>query len=235
MMRCIVIDDEPLALKLLTQYCSKVPSLQLIGAYTDSVEGIAYISALKPDLVFLDIQMPDLSGLQIADSLDKNTLVIFTTAYEQYAVAGFDLDVVDYLLKPFDFERFRKAYAKTEERFQSALTKSMAEQNVDEIISFKCNYQNIQLPLNAILYIEAADNYIKIVTADKTFMPTMTLKNIRNMLPETRFIRVHKSYIVPIDKIKSFSSEKVITDKIRIPVGRAYRDDFLEKMNEMKG
>jgi DNA-binding LytR/AlgR family response regulator len=232
MMRCIAIDDEPLALKLLTQYCSKIPSLHLIGAYTDSVEGISYIKALEPDLVFLDIHMPDLSGMQIANSLNKNTLIIFTTAYEQYAVAGFDLDVVDYLLKPFDFERFMKAYTKAEERFQSSQTKPVAEQSADEIISFKCKYRNIHLPLHSILYIEAFDNYIKIVTPNEKYIPVMTMKNIQKLLPEERFIRVHNSYIIPVDKIKSFSREKVTVDKIQIPIGRAFRAEFLKRMNE---
>ncbi|OAV67521.1 putative transcriptional regulatory protein YehT [Bacteroidales bacterium Barb6XT] len=232
MMRCIAIDDEPLALKLLTRYCSKVPSINLAGAYSDPVEGLGYIKILEPDLIFLDIHMPDLSGIQIANSLNKKPLVIFTTAYEQYAVRGFELDVVDYLLKPFDFERFLKAYGKAEERFQSSLTKLATEPNADEIISFKCNYQSVHLPLHSILYIEAFDNYIKIVTPTKTYMPVMTMKSIQKLLPEERFIRIHNSYIVPVDKIKSFSREKVTTDKIQIPIGRAYSKEFLKKMNE---
>ncbi|OAV73727.1 putative transcriptional regulatory protein YehT [Bacteroidales bacterium Barb7] len=232
MMRCIAIDDEPLALKLLTRYCSKVPSINLAGAYSDPVEGLGYIKILEPDLIFLDIHMPDLSGIQIANSLNKKPLVIFTTAYEQYAVRGFELDVVDYLLKPFDFERFLKAYSKAEERFQSSLTKLATEPNADEIISFKCNYQSVHLPLHSILYIEAFDNYIKIVTPTKTYMPVMTMKSIQKLLPEERFIRIHNSYIVPVDKIKSFSREKVTTDKIQIPIGRAYSKEFLKKMNE---
>jgi DNA-binding LytR/AlgR family response regulator len=212
-----------------------VPSINLLGAYTDSIEGLSQIRILEPDLIFLDIHMPDFSGMQIANSLNKNTLVIFTTAYKQYAIDGFDLDVVDYLLKPFDFERFLKAYAKAEERFQTALIKSVTEQNpADEVISFKCKYQHVQLPLSAILYIEAFDNYIKIVTPDETYMPVMTMKNVQKLRPETRFIRVHNSYIIPIDKIKSFSREKVITNKIQVPIGRAYRQEFLKKINETK-
>ncbi|KAA6302551.1 MAG: Transcriptional regulatory protein YpdB [Candidatus Ordinivivax streblomastigis] len=232
MMRCIAIDDEPLALKLLTQYCNKVPSINLLGAYTDSVEGISYIKATEPDLIFLDIQMPDVSGIQIANSLNKKPLIIFTTAFKEYAIDGFELDVVDYLLKPFDFERFLKAYSKAEERFQSALTKSVTEPNVDEIISFKCKYQNVHLPLHSILYIEAFDNYIKIVTANETYMPVMTMKSIHKLLPEERFIRVHNSYIIPVDKIKSFSREKVTTGKIQISIGRAYSKEFSKKMND---
>ncbi|GHS94549.1 DNA-binding response regulator [Bacteroidia bacterium] len=232
MMRCMAIDDEPLALKLLTRYCSKVPSINLIGAYNDSVEALCYIESLEPDLIFLDIHMPDLSGIQIANSLNKKPLIIFTTAYEQYALTGFELDVVDYLLKPFDFERFLKAYAKAEERLQSSLIKSVQGKNVDEIISFKCKYQNVHLPLHSILYVEAFDNYIKIVTPNETYMPVMTMKNIQKLLPEERFIRVHNSYIIPIDKIKSFSREKVTTDKIQVPVGRAYSKEFFKRMNE---
>ncbi|GHT63051.1 DNA-binding response regulator [Bacteroidia bacterium] len=232
MMRCMAIDDEPLALKLLTRYCSKVPSINLIGVYNDSVEALCYIESLEPDLIFLDIHMPDLSGIQIANSLNKKPLIIFTTAYEQYALTGFELDVVDYLLKPFDFERFLKAYAKAEERLQSSLIKSVQGKNVDEIISFKCKYQNVHLPLHSILYVEAFDNYIKIVTPNETYMPVMTMKNIQKLLPEERFIRVHNSYIIPIDKIKSFSREKVTTDKIQVPVGRAYSKEFFKRMNE---
>ncbi|GAP71821.1 LytR/AlgR family response regulator transcription factor [Candidatus Symbiothrix dinenymphae] len=232
MIRCIAIDDEPLALKLLTQYCSQVPSLNLLGAYSDSVEGLCYIKNMEPDLIFLDIQMPDLSGIQIAKSLNKKPLVIFTTAYEQYAIAGFELDVVDYLLKPFDFERFLKAYTKAEERLRSASIQAIPQQTApDEILSFKCRYQTVQLPLNTILYIEACDNYIKIITPEATYMPAMSMKSIQKLLPEPRFIRVHNSYIIPIQRIKSFNREKVTTDKIQIPIGRAYSRDFFQKMN----
>jgi DNA-binding LytR/AlgR family response regulator len=236
MIRCIAIDDEPLALKLLTQYCHKAPSIQLIGAYTDSIEGLACVKALEPDLIFLDIQMPDLSGMQIASVLNKNTLVIFTTAYKQYAVEGFDLDVVDYLLKPFDFERFLKACARAEERIKASRIKSAMEQSGSgEILAFKCKYQQVQLPLRSIQYIEAFDNYIKIVTPDDIYMPVMTMKNIQKLLPEGEFVRVHNSYIVPIDKIKSFNREKVMLEKIQIPIGRAYSKAFFRKMNGEEG
>jgi DNA-binding LytR/AlgR family response regulator len=234
-MRCIAIDDEPLALKLLDNYCSRIPSLRLLGAYTDPVEGFMYIRSMKPDLLFLDIRMPDISGIRIAEGLDEDTMVIFTTAHREYAVEGFDLDVVDYLLKPFDFERFLKACAKAEERFLATHKKSVPETgNGGKIISFKYNYQNVQLPLHNISYIEAFDNYIKIVTPTKTYMPVMTLKAIEGMLSSSGFIRIHKSFIVAVSKIKSFNSEKVITDRCPIPVGRRYRKEFLDKMKAAK-
>jgi DNA-binding LytR/AlgR family response regulator len=229
-MRCIAIDDEPLALKLLTHYCSRVPSIQLLGVYADPLDALSYIRSLKPDLLFLDIRMPDISGINIAQSLDKDTMVIFTTAHREYAVEGFELDVVDYLLKPFDFERFLKAYSKAEKHFFSSREKTVSQNADDKTISFKYNYQNVQLSLHSILYIEAFDNYIKIVTPDKTYMPVMTLKTIENLLPAPTFIRVHKSFIVAVNKIRSFNSEKVITERKRIPIGRHYRKEFLDKM-----
>ncbi|MDR1171893.1 MAG: DNA-binding response regulator, partial [Bacteroidales bacterium] len=211
-MRCIAIDDEPLALKLLACYCSQIPSVQLLGTYTDPLDGVSYIRSMQPDLIFLDICMPDISGINIMQILGKDTQVIFTTAHREYAVEGFELDVVDYLLKPFSFERFLKACNKAEERFLSLQKKDIPEQASDgKIISFKCNYRNIRLPLHSILYIEAFDNCVRIVTPDKTYMPLMTMKTVQRLLPEKEFVRIHKSFIVAVSKIKSFNSEQVIT------------------------
>ena len=234
-MRCIAIDDEPLALKLLTHYCSRVPSIQLLGTYTNPLEGLSYIRSMQPDLIFLDIRMPDISGFNIAQTLDREKLIIFTTAHKEYAVESFELDVVDYLLKPFSFDRFLKAYNKAEERFLSSQKKNDSEQVPDgKTLSFKYNYQNMQLPRHSILYIEAFDNYIKIVTPDKTFMPVMTMKKIQSLLPEDEFIRVHKSFIVSVNKIISFNSEQVITNRRKIPIGRSYRKTFLNQMQSLK-
>ena len=234
-MRCIAIDDEPLALKLLTHYCSRVPSIQLLGVYTNPLEGLSYIRSLQPDLIFLDILMPDISGVNIAQDLERDKLIIFTTAYKEYAVESFELDVVDYLLKPFSFERFLKAYTKAEDRFLSSLKKNDFEQlSGIRTISFKYNYQNMQLPLQSILYIEAFDNYVRIVTPDKTYMPVMTMKKIQSLLPEDEFIRVHKSFIVAVSKMKSFNAEQVITLQRKIPIGRSYRKIFMSRMESLK-
>jgi len=234
-MRCIAIDDEPLALKLLTHYCDRVPSIQLLGAYTNPLEGLSYIRSMQPDLIFLDIRMPDISGVNIAQDLGCNKLIIFTTAYKEYAVESFELDVVDYLLKPFSFERFLKAYNKAEERFLASLKKSDVELVSErKTISFKYNYQNIQLPLQSISYIEAFDNYIKIVTPDKTYMPVMTMKKMQSLLPEDEFIRVHKSFIVSVSKIMQFNAKQAKTDRRKIPIGRSYRKIFLTQMESLK-
>jgi DNA-binding LytR/AlgR family response regulator len=233
-MKCIAIDDEPLALDILNYYCGQVPSIRLLGAYTDPLDGLSYVRSTQPDLLFLDIRMPELSGIDIVNALGKNVLVIFTTAHSEYAVEGFELNVVDYLLKPFAFDRFLTAYTKAEERFQMSQKTARELPDTGETLRFKCSYQNIQLPLSEILYIEAFDNYVKIVTQNKTYMPAMTMKNILNLLPKSKFVRVHKSLIIPFARIKSFNHAIVVTETIQAPVGRTFQKDFLEKMNTLK-
>ncbi|MDR0572619.1 MAG: LytTR family DNA-binding domain-containing protein [Tannerella sp.] len=234
-MKCIAIDDEPLALKIIEQYCDRTPSLRLLGAYVDPLEGLSYIRSLQPDLLFLDIRMPDISGVDLAGALKEDALIIFTTAYREYAVEGFELNVVDYLLKPFGFDRFLTACEKAEERLRQSLKKPVSEpSSPEEVLTFHCNYQNIRLPLNDILYIEAFDNYVKVVTASKTYMPVTTLKNMLRLLPESGFVRVHKSFIIPVARIKSYSHETVVTDRIKAPVGRTFQKDFFKRMNILK-
>lgn len=235
-MKCIAIDDEPLALKLLEHYCSQVPTIQLLGTYSDPVEAVSYIRTLHPDLIFLDIRMPDISGMNIAQGLGKETLVIFTTAHKEYAVEGFELDVVDYLLKPFGFERFLKAYNKAEQRFHLMEQQHSTSQHIldNKTIIFKHNYQNIQLAIHTILYIQACNNYIMIVTPSKSYMTAITMKAARDLLTETEFIRIHKSFIVAVNKINTFNNEHVIIEGKQIPVGRSYRKGFLEKMKTLK-
>jgi DNA-binding LytR/AlgR family response regulator len=228
-MRCIAIDDEPLALKILTSYCGQIPSIRLLGAYTDPLEGLSAIFSMQPDLLFLDIRMPDVSGMSIADTMKKDALIIFTTAHREYAVEGFDLNVVDYLLKPFDFERFMTAYSKAGERFSLSVNKPVENQR-DDVITFRCNYQNVRLSTGEILYVKALDNYVKIVTADKNYMTNMTMKRILAELPESEFVRIHKSFIIPVARIKSYTNEMVTTDAMKIAVGRSFRKSFHEKM-----
>ena len=234
-MKCIAIDDEPLALKIIKQYCDRIPFLRLSGAYTDPLESLSYIRSMQPDLIFLDIRMPDISGIDLVRALKEDTLIVFTTAHREYAVEGFELNVVDYLLKPFGFDRFLTACEKAEERFRQSLEKPVHKPpSPEEVLTFHCDYRNIQLPLNDILYIEAFGNYVKIVTPGKTYMPVMTLKNMLNLLPELRFVRVHKSFIIPVARIRSYNHETVLTDRIQAPVGRAFQKDFLRKMNTLK-
>jgi len=232
-MRCIAVDDEPLALKILTRYCEQVPSIRLLGAYSDPLEGLSAIFSMQPDLLFLDIRMPEVSGMKIAETMKTDALIIFTTAYSEYAVEGFDLNVVDYLLKPFDFDRFMTAYAKAERKY-NLLANKPAEPQQDSVMTFKYNYRNIRLPISEIQYVKAFDNYVTIVTPDKNYMIAMTMKRILAELPEDGFVRVHKSYIIPFAKIKAYNNETVTTDALKIAIGRSYKKSFLEKMQARK-
>jgi DNA-binding LytR/AlgR family response regulator len=230
-MRCIAIDDEPLALKILGHYCDRTPSISLLGCYTDPLEGLLHIRASQPDLLFLDVCMPDMTGIDLAEALNGDVLVIFTTAHREYAVKGFELNVVDYLLKPFDFARFTSACAKAEDRLLlSRRDIAPAQPTTEETLLFRCNYRHIQLPMSRIVYIKAFDNYVKIVTEGKTYMPAMTLKTVMKLLPEAKFVRVHKSFVIPVSGIKSFNHETVILDRTKIPIGRTFLKDFLERM-----
>ncbi|MDR2498627.1 MAG: response regulator transcription factor [Tannerellaceae bacterium] len=235
-MKCIAIDDEPLALKILSHYCERTPSIRLLGAYTDPLDGLLHVRSMQPELLFLDIRMPELSGIDIVNALGKELMVIFTTAHREYAVEGFELNVVDYLLKPFGFDRFLMAYAKAADRLRASQQKAAAEEhNPGAMLKFRCDYQNVRLPLSDILYIEGCNNYVKIICSNKTYMPVMTMKRLLNLLPASEFIRVHKSFIIPLCRIKSFNHETVVTEKIRVPLGRTFRKDFLEKMLILKG
>lgn len=234
-MKCIAIDDEPPALKIIEQYCDRTPSLKLLGAYINPLEGLSCIRSLQPDLLFLDIRMPDISGVDLAGTLKEDALIVFTTAHREYAVEGFELNVVDYLLKPFGFDRFLTACEKAEERLRQSLKKPAHEPTSPEgVLTFRCSYQHIRLPLSDILYIEAFDNYVKVVTAGKTYMPVMTLKNMLSLLPESGFVRIHKSFVIPVARIKSYSHEAVVTDRIQAPVGRTFQKDFFERMSILK-
>jgi DNA-binding LytR/AlgR family response regulator len=227
-MTCIAIDDEPLALRLLTRYCGQASDLQLLGAYTDPLQGLAHVRRAQPELLFLDVHMPDISGLHIAQTLPPQTLIILATAHKEYALEAFDLNVVDYLLKPFSLDRFLAACQKARLRLPQADPADPPAHSPS--LTFRANCRTVRLPHADILYIEACNNYVKIVTPAKTYLPALSLKTIQNLLPETHFFRIHKSYIVALAHIRSFSRDQVVTERRALPVGRMYCKCFLERM-----
>lgn len=227
---CIAIDDEPLALLVINRFCKRMGGLELT-TFSEPLAGLQEITRCKPDLVFLDIEMNSLSGLDIAHALPPESCLIFTTAHAQYALNGFDLNAVDFLHKPFAYERFEKAVAK-------ALLLIEARRNrLSENIVIKQEYSNITLPISDILYIEAMENYTKIFRTSGKYLLTHTnLKNIGKMLPEGAFLRVHRSYIVPVSKIERFSKREITLSgsPVTIPVGRQYAEQvyaMLRKKN----
>ncbi|HVS92784.1 MAG TPA: LytTR family DNA-binding domain-containing protein [Mucilaginibacter sp.] len=234
MIRCLVVDDEPLALHILEDYISKMPFLQLVKVTTNPIEALQLVQEGGIDLVFLDVQMPELTGIQFLRIANGKTKVILTTAYPQYALEGYELDVIDYLLKPIAFDRFFKAAQKAQAIIQpSAKTETRVETTpqhdfLSDFIFVKTEHKIQKVYLNDILFIEGLKDYISIFTPAERIITLQNMKKMEDALPEKHFIRVHKSYIVSINKIDSIERSRIfIADKI-IPVGDTYRDDFFK-------
>jgi len=219
---CIAVDDEPLALQLVSQYCSKIPFLQLQKVFTNPDEAKAYLAENKIDLIFLDIQMPDINGMQFYKSLHVKPAVIFTTAFKDYAVDGFNVEAVDYLLKPFEYDRFLKAVYKAKEYIDFLASQDLQMSS----IYVKVNYEMMKINLKDIDLIEALDDYIKIHIKPYPVLTLMTLKGVQEKLPTSAFARIHRSYIIPLGKVEKFSKNKVTVAGKEIPIGSSYADVY---------
>jgi len=218
MIRCIAIDDEPLALQLINEYCGKISFLKLEKTFTNTDEAKAYLQNNNIDLLFLDIQMPDINGMQFYKNLAEKPPVIFTTAYKDFAAEGFNVDAVDYLLKPFEYDRFLKACYKANEYLEFL---SSQELQLNSIF-VKVNYEIMKINLKDIELIEALDDYIKIYIKPNPVLTLMTLKSIQEKLPPRDFVRVHRSFIVPLSRIEKFSKTKLWIAGKEIPIGSSY-------------
>jgi two-component system LytT family response regulator len=218
---CILIEDEPLALKLLERYAEESGMLEILESTGNPLKAVSLIQNLKPELLISDIQMPGINGLEIFETLETKPLLIFTTAFPEYAVKGFELDAVDYLLKPFDFQRFIKAIKKAEVLLESSAQKPNPEK-IPESIFVRSEYSAVRIPLNEIEYIEGMDSYVKIFAGSRPVLSLMTMKAVLEMLPADRFFRVHRSFIVPIDKILSIRNKTIFLKEKEIPIGSTY-------------
>jgi DNA-binding LytR/AlgR family response regulator len=222
MIHCIAIDDEPLALQLISEYCGKISFLQLDKVFTNTDEAKIWLQQNKVDLLFLDIQMPDINGLQFYKNLIEKPPVIFTTAYKDFAVEGFSVDAVDYLLKPFEYDRFLKAVYKGKEYIDFL---SSQELQLNSIF-VKVNYEIMKINLKDVELIEALDDYIKLYIKPTPVLTLMTLKSILEKLPTRDFVRVHRSFIVPKNKIEKFSKTKLMVAGKEIPIGSSYNSVY---------
>jgi len=242
-LNCIAVDDEPLALGLVSSFVEQTPFLNLVGRFSSAVEALKVIHTEKIDVVFLDIQMPDLNGIELARVLDNIKInkpsIIFTTAYNQFALEGFKVNALDYLLKPFNYEEFLHAatkalnYAALVERSTSAPVAPAAaphegERIEDEYLFLKVEYQLVRIALSDILYIEGLKDYVKIwlKNTDKAILSLTSLKSLEEKLPAKRFMRVHRSFIVSLDKINSITRNALQIGKINIAVGDQYKEAF---------
>ncbi len=229
MLRCIAVDDEPLALEVLESYIRKVPSLQLAGLCGGALEAIRVLSAGAVDLVFLDVDMPDLTGTQLLRTLKHPPLVVFTTAYPDYALEGFELDAVDYLLKPIPFDRFLKAVNKVQERLHPPATPAppalpAAAAQEANFIFVKTEYKTLRVDLDDILYVEGLKDYVLIHTRQKKIITLLSLNKMVEKLPPSHFLRVHRSFIVAVNKMDSIERNRIRIGDAEIPVGDHYRD-----------
>ena len=223
--KCMIVEDEPLAVKVLVDYISQVPFLELQGTFKDAILAPNYLRDHATDLIFLDIHLPKLKGMAFLKTLTNQPAVIITTAYHQYAVEGFDMNVTDYLLKPFDFERFliavnkvKTAQAEKKPSAESAETKDHLFLNVQK--------KKVRILFSEILYVESQREYIRIVTTKKEYISKMSTHEMEALLPVHLFKRVHRSFIVSINKIDSYTAETVEINGVSIPIGRGYRDSM---------
>ncbi|WP_073292754.1 LytR/AlgR family response regulator transcription factor [Chryseobacterium polytrichastri] len=223
--KCMVVDDEPLAISLLENYVRKIPFLELVFSTENPIEALDYIQNNEADLVFLDIQMPELTGINFMKIVGDKLKYILTTAYSEYALEGYEHNIVDYLLKPISFERFYQSSLKAQERF------SFVENKVDSHFFVKSSGQQHRINFEDILYIESIKDYVNIKTANQEYIVLDTLKSLEQQLSEWSFVRIHKSFIINTNQIKSISAKKVnLFSEQEIPIGDMYRENFLKKL-----
>lgn len=226
-MKAIAIDDEPIALGIVRSHASKVPFLELKEIFTNPFNALNYLQQEPVDLIFLDIKMPDISGIDFFNSLNKKPLVIFTTAYSEYAVTSFELDAIDYLLKPFSLARFIKACNKAHELYQLR-----ANAEAKDYLFLKTGYEQVKVYFDDIYYLEAAGNYVSFVLRNKKLLSRMTINESEEVLPVNKFIRIHRSFITALSKIDKIEKHQVYINGFNIPIGISYSQNIFEHLKK---
>ncbi|WP_347159126.1 LytR/AlgR family response regulator transcription factor [Pontibacter chitinilyticus] len=236
--RCIAVDDEPLALDIIESYVSKLPYLQLVKTCSSATEAMQVLQEGPIDLMFLDIEMPELTGIQFLNILKHQPLIIFTTAYPDYALEGFNQDAVDYLLKPIPFDRFLKAVNKAQERMQrngkttDAAPVATLTAPEHDFMFVKADYKTVRIDFKDILWIEGLKDYIIIQTKDQKIITLLSMNKMMEKLPDTKFLRVHRSFIVSLQKIDSIEKSRIRIGSKEIPIGEVYKEAFLKWVEE---
>lgn len=237
-MKCIIIDDEPLAVDLLKDFVGKVESLELVNTFNNAIDAISAINKTEVDLIFLDIEMPHFTGIDFIKAIDKKPLIIFTTAYSNYAVEGFDFGAVDYLIKPIPFNRFLKAVVRAQHVFtppevvHNSNTPIIAADESNNFMFVRAEYENVKINYADILFVEGLKDYVKIYTTDGKYVLTlMSLIKLENSLAHKGFSRIHRSYIVNLAHIKSIQKNKVLIVDKRLPISESYKTAFFNKIN----
>ncbi len=225
-MKCLIIDDEPLSRDVIRNYVNDHPELQLEGECKDAFEAMAALESSKVDLIFLDINMPKLSGINFYKSLNQKPLVIFTTAYPEFAVEGFELDAVDYLLKPFSFERFIKAVNKAKGKV------AVPEKETSDYMMLKADKKMYRTAYDDILFFESLGDYVKVYTRGRVLIIAGTLKKLLSELPATRFLRTHKSYIISMAQVEYIEGNQIKIGEHIVSIGQAYREEVMSRLKQ---
>lgn len=234
MIRTIAVDDEPLALQLVTGYIKKTPGLELTGSFDNPQEALEFVINERVDLIFIDIQMPDLTGIEFTRALAGGPRVVFTTAYEKYALEGFKLDVIDYLLKPFSYDEFLKAVGKAARLIRVEQGEQEKVESNSEFLFLKSDYKIRRINFNDILYIEGLKDYVKVYTAGtpRPVLSLITMKLLEAKLPPAKFMRVHRSFIVNLERVETIERSRIVFGKTYIPVSEQYREKFQEFLDK---
>lgn len=241
MIKCIIIDDEPLAIGVLKSYCEDLGEVDVIGTFTNPFEATTLISRERIDLVFLDIEMPQINGIDFIKSIDYKPHFVFTTAYPQYAIQGFDLNAVDYLVKPIPFVRFIKAVNRVKKLMElnsfsvrmidNVSPSSGQSGQANSFLFVKSDYESVKITMDEIKYIQGLKDYLKIHTLHpKPILTLMSFKEIQTKLPPEQFVRVHKSFVVNIGRIISIQRSKIVIDDVRIPIGDSFKESFFQRL-----
>lgn len=235
-MKIIIIDDEPLAIDILVKYAESIDYIEILNTFTNPIEAIKFIADNEVDLIFLDIEMPMLNGVDLVESLNSKPSVIFTTAFPNYAVEGFNLDAIDYLLKPISYKRFLKAISKISQNSSKENSTIPSNQlssfnNENKYVFVKSDYENIKVNVSEIKYIEGLKDYLRINLSNGKFVLTLSnFSNILEKIDNPNFIRIHNSYIINLDFVKSIQKNRVLIDDKRIPISETYKKDFFDKI-----
>ena len=232
--RCLILDDEPPALEILRTYIGSMPMLEIVGEHNHAMGAFEFLQHHHVDLIFLDIQMPRLLGTELLKSLPNPPKVIFTTAFRDYAVEGFELGAIDYLLKPFSFDRFLRAVHKVLELEHKAQpAKESIHAHADKFLYVRADRKMVKIMIDAVQYVESLKDYVRIVVNDQQVVTKQTITSLEDMLPESEFVRIHRSFIVSLKKVDSYNQHAVFLNKIELPVGPLYRQELMKRLSRV--
>jgi DNA-binding LytR/AlgR family response regulator len=237
--RCIAVDDEPLALVKMRKYIEQIPALELVSVFDNAFDAINFLRKTPVDLLFLDIQMEEFSGIQLLEAMKERPMVIMTTAYDEYALKGYELDVLDYLLKPIDFARFKVAVERAQQQYQLRHQQPEEQAGSDDsgnqdFVLIRSEYKMVRVRLDEIYYIAGMKDYSRLYCADRRIMTMQTIGKMEEALPHPRFFRIHKSYIIAMDKLEAFGKNHVQIMGEEIPIGSMYKQAFLSYLENFK-